>query len=158
MTGMSKTSERTRSELALEEIYREIPSIPGCDGRCAVACGPIAMYEGEWARIVRSRGATTPRLAPGSITCPLLSATGRCTVYSVRPFICRVWGTVRTLRCPVGCEPTRWLTTAEAHDIFRRVAEVAGPGIDGPFGGVDDLWGAIALVARERVGGKPPEA
>lgn len=106
------------------------------------------MFRGEWDRVKRSAG-RTPRPRPGSLDCPLLSATGRCTVYTVRPFICRLWGTTPTLACPEGCEPERWLTVEEAQDIFTQIAEVAGPEVTGPLGGYDDLWGRIALEARE---------
>lgn len=79
----------------------------------------------------------------------MLSPTGKCTVYTVRPFICRLWGTTPTLRCPEGCEPERWLTREEARDIYERIQAIAGPESAGPLGEVDDLWGAIALEARE---------
>lgn len=148
MTRKARRSTRTKDERALEEIYAEIPSIPGCTGACAVACGPIAMFKGEWERVKRTAG-REPRLAPGSLTCPMLSPTGRCMVYSVRPYICRLWGTTRALRCPEGCEPERWLTLEEAQGIYERIRAVAGPRVQGPLGSVEDLWDAIALPARE---------
>src|SRR2546429_6087610 len=30
---------------------------------------------------------------------------GRCTVYEVRPMICRLWGMVEGMQCPHGCVP-----------------------------------------------------
>ena len=30
---------------------------------------------------------------------------GRCTVYAVRPMICRLWGIDETMPCPYGCVP-----------------------------------------------------
>lgn len=148
MAKKRRARPRLSSERALEEIYAEIPEIPDCSGGCAVACGPIAMFKGEWERVKRSKG-HTPKLAPGSLTCPMLSPTGRCTVYTVRPFICRLWGTTQTLKCHLGCEPTRWLSTAEARDIFQRICDIAGPQVTGPLGNIDDLWDGIALEARE---------
>lgn len=131
----------------LEAIYAEIPRIPDCTGKCAAACGPITMFEGEWKRVKRAmRG--TPKMAKGSLVCPMLSPNGWCQAYSVRPWICRAWGTVKELACPEGCQPERWLTRTEAEDIFRRVEAVAGPRTNGPVGSVEDLWGAIALEAR----------
>jgi Fe-S-cluster containining protein len=147
-------SYRTKNERALQQIYAEIPSIPACDGRCAQACGPIAMFKGEWERVKRSAG-RTPRMAKGSLTCPLLSPTGKCTTYTVRPFVCRVWGATRALACPHGCEPERWLSAEEAKDIFDRIEAICGPEIDGPVGGIEGLrdavalWQSIALEARE---------
>jgi Fe-S-cluster containining protein len=145
-------SYRTKADRALQEIYAEIPAIPGCQLRCAQSCGPIAMFKGEWKRVKRSAG-YTPRLAKGSLVCPLLSPTGKCTVYTARPYICRLWGATKTLACPHGCEPERWLTAQEAHDIFKRIEAIAGPEIDGPIGGgmqgAAELWKSIALQARE---------
>lgn len=145
---MSKARPRTKHERALDEIYAEIPSIPDCTGACASACGPIAMFAGEWERVKRTFG-RTPRMQPGSLVCPMLSPTGKCMVYSVRPYICRLWGTTRALACPEGCRPERWLTRDEAHDIFLRLRELAGPETAGPVGNVTDLWEGIALEARE---------
>lgn len=147
--GRKRSTHRTKSERALEEIYSEIPSIPACTGECAEACGPIAMAAGEWERVKRSFG-REPRLRPGSLVCPMLSPTGKCMVYTVRPFICRLWGCTKALRCPKGCEPERWISTDEAREIHRRIVEVAGPGVTGTLGGVNDLWGGYALEARER--------
>lgn len=133
----------------MEEIYAEIPAIPSCTGACATACGPIVMFTEEWRRVKRSMGGKSPRLVPGSLRCPMLSPTGRCMVYTVRPYICRLWGTTETLECPEGCQPTRWLTREEAQDIFTRLSAIAGPGTDGPVGQVEDIWDAFALEARE---------
>ena len=139
--GLSASDERK-----LEAIYAEIPGIPDCDGRCAEACGPIAMFTGEWERVKRSKG-STPRVRD-PLTCPMLSPTGSCTVYSVRPYICRLWGGTKELACPHGCQPERWLTIEESMDIFHRIKQVAGPDSAGPIGSVEDLWEAIGLVRR----------
>lgn len=133
-------------ERRLEAVYAEIPRIPACSGKCAAACGPIAMFSGEWERVKRAKG-TTPKLRD-PLTCPMLSPNGWCTVYSVRPYICRLWGTTRELACPEGCEPERWVSIEEAMDIYMRIRAIAGPDSAGPLGNVADLWGAIALQAR----------
>lgn len=142
-----RSTYRTKSERALDEIYAEIPNIPDCTGECAEACGPIAMFKGEWDRVKRSHG-RTPRLPRGSLTCPMLSATGKCTVYSVRPLICRLWGATEGLKCPRGCQPERMLSTEEAREIYSRIAQVAGPGVTGTLGNVPDLWRGFALEGR----------
>lgn len=143
----TRRSPRTSAERALEDIYAEIPGIPDCSGACAAACGPIAMTTGEWERVKRSFGRTPPEIRGG--VCPMLSPTGKCMVYSVRPWICRVWGTTRALACPHGCEPTRWLTVEETHDILRRIQAVAGSAFDGPLGNVADLAEAVGLSERQ---------
>ena len=147
--GSRRPTHRTGSERAIEEIYKEIPTIPSCTGACATACGPIVMFTEEWKRVKRSMGDKPLTYIPGSLRCPMLSPTGRCMVYSVRPYICRLWGTTDTLACPEGCQPTRWLTREQAHEIFVRLREVTGPGVDGPVGAVEDIWDAFALEERE---------
>jgi Fe-S-cluster containining protein len=153
-------THRAKSERALQAIYDEIPSIPDCDGRCTDSCGPIAMYAGEWARVKRSFGAAVPKQR--SLTCPLLSPTGRCMVYSVRPYICRLWGTTRSMPCHMGCVPERWLSEPEALDIFNRIGALLGTEMDGPLGGAAEVE-AFAAAAREmlklmegRVTPRPP--
>lgn len=106
------------------------------------------MFDLEWKRVKRAKGGT-PRMRD-PMRCPMLSHAGACTVYTVRPYICRLWGATKTLRCPEGCEPERWLTVEESRDIFQRIAAIAGPEIAGPLGGVDDLWAGFALEARQR--------
>jgi len=138
----------TPMDRALDEIYAEIPEIPNCDGSCAAACTTIAMQTGEWERIVRRVG-HEPKGRPGA-NCPLLSPNGRCTVYTVRPYLCRIWGATPDLRCPrPECEPTRWLSKEEAHDIFERICAVAGQEAAGPLGkGIERVWEAINLEGR----------
>lgn len=144
--GKVRRAPVTPMDRALNEIYKMIPNMPACTGACSDACGPIAMTAGEWERIIRYKG-HVPQLRD-KMTCPMLSPTGKCTVYTVRPYICRLWGTVKEMRCPQGCEPERWLTRAEAQVIFDGIMEVAGPGTAGPLGTVPDLWQAIALPQR----------
>lgn len=142
-TGLSASAQR-----ALQAVYAEIPNIPGCTGQCAEACGPIAMFKGEWERIKAVKGGE-PKVRQ-RLVCPMLSPTGKCTVYTVRPYICRLWGATRQLACPQGCEPERWLSIEESQDIFARVREIAGPQIAGPLGSITDLWQTIGLEQREQ--------
>lgn len=44
--------------------------------------------------------------------CPAL-VENRCTVYDVRPTICRLWGAGPGMACPWGCEPDVPLTPRE---------------------------------------------
>jgi hypothetical protein len=43
-------------------------------------------------------------LMDGDYTCPALK-DGRCSVYDVRPTLCRLWGVVEDMPCPWGCVP-----------------------------------------------------
>ena len=41
------------------------------------------------------------------LTCGYLDQVNkRCTVYAVRPMICRLWGVTTDMACPWGCQPT----------------------------------------------------
>lgn len=135
-------THRTKAESELEAIYAEIPQIPDCDGRCAPACGPIMMFEGEYQRVKRSFG-KAPKMARDELTCPMLSPTGRCMVYSVRPLICRLWGATPKLACPHGCQPERWLSDSEAKDLHDRLAVIVGPRVTSPLGSIENLRYAL---------------
>lgn len=54
---------------------------------------------------------------PGSNRSPALSDDGRCRGYEGRPALCRTWGMTKSLRCPHGCEPSRWMTDQECGEI-----------------------------------------
>jgi len=104
----------------LDRLYAELPRLD-CQGRCAESCGPILMTRLEEARIVEQTG-----VAPGwddTLTCSLLKDE-RCSVYQVRPAICRLWGLVESMPCLWGCKPDRYLTDAEGHAFLARVAAV----------------------------------
>ncbi len=108
----------------LAAIYARIPKMK-CKGLCQACCGPIGMSQAEMDRIQEQVGS---RVQPTDLgqsgvglnhpTCPLL-VNGRCSVYEVRPVICRVWGVVKSMRCPHGCRPNRWLSDAESHQLVR---------------------------------------
>ena len=137
---MSQQS-RNRKRIALtqyskvDELYARIPHLE-CKGLCHEVCGIIVMsdveierikaYDGRpvdwWAAIAMAR-----RYQPRAEKqyCPKLTADKKCSVYSVRPFICRAWGTLKSLACPHGCQPDRWMTDAEFDEIKKELADMA---------------------------------
>lgn len=72
----------------------------------------------EWQSVCRTAG--EERKAEG-LDCPLLE-NERCSVYEVRPMICRLWGLVESMPCPWGCKPDRYLTHEEGLVLLDRVA------------------------------------
>lgn len=89
----------------LLDIYAGIPAFKCKDG-CTKCCGPIPLFlPQEWANITEKRRAT-------GYHCPYLTAQG-CSIYPVRSFICRLFGTVEGLECPEGCGPEKLLTHDE---------------------------------------------
>lgn len=93
------------AEKMLDALYATVPDV-ACKGLCAEACGPIGMTPVERARIVREHGVFIghAETKPGTLECPALQGN-RCTVYSTRPMICRIFGAVEGMPCPHGCEP-----------------------------------------------------
>lgn len=74
----------------------------------------VRMHRAGVALPPRQRAVLT-LLREGHYTCPALQ-DGQCSVYDVRPMICRVWGASEDLVCPYGCRPEpgrRRLTSAE---------------------------------------------
>lgn len=118
----------------IEGIYREVPELK-CKELCQECCGPIAMTKLEFSRIrERTAEPINARLMPlvfgngqnlgravlfDCVTCPLLK-DGRCSIYDIRPLICRIWGAVQAMRCPHGCTPKRWLSPRESFRLLSR--------------------------------------
>jgi len=102
----------------LDALYGELPKI-NCQGKCQESCGPIFMSGPEWQRIIRRLG-YEPKGRP-DLTCPMLKSDGKCSVYHIRPAICRLWGIVDVMPCPWGCKPERYLTKMEGHAFLNRI-------------------------------------
>lgn len=104
----------------IEAIYARLPAIE-CQGLCWNSCGPIDMSPAERERI-EAAGVDIPRytsergaawaanivaIGEERFDCPALTQMKRCSVYEIRPFICRAWGVGRgELACPYGCRMT----------------------------------------------------
>lgn len=80
-------------------------------------------------RIERFTGTTLPgwMFEEGAQCCPLLEHD-RCTVYRLRPVICRLWGAAESMPCPHGCVPDsgQLLSDDEALDLMFRALETGG--------------------------------
>jgi len=117
-----------------------LPAIK-CKGLCSECCGPIGMHAAEWehmgkpdiphqvernGRIMLPMAYDMEQLHAMMQTgtgpdCPLLK-NRRCTVYEVRPLICRLWGLTPDMACPHGCVPERWMSEPEARILLRLAA------------------------------------
>jgi hypothetical protein len=121
---------RSQKDAALAELYAQVPSIPACDGRCWVSCGPIEMFDRERQRI-RERGvkisdADVAMQSVDTFYCEALK-DGRCMVYDIRPMICRIWGAVEDMPCPFGCVPEPgYLTADESMILLAKAHSIAG--------------------------------
>lgn len=94
----------------IQSVWDAIPST-NCEGLCAGACGPVHASDVE-RQILAEHGIRIAEFTVENVLaelvvsrdCPAL-VDGRCSVYEVRPTICRLWGAVEDLPCPWGCEP-----------------------------------------------------
>lgn len=110
----------------LRELWAQIPDMKNCLGACERSCGPIGCSSME-KKLMEDRAGhklgTTGKDA--AERCNML-VNGLCSVYSIRPSICRLWGVVPSLRCPYGCIPERELTDREGYGIMAEAMALAG--------------------------------
>ena len=105
----------------LERLYATLPHID-CQRRCQSSCGPILMSRAESDRIA-ARVGRTPR-TKADLQCPMLSIMGACSIYDIRPTICRIYGLTESLACQFGCVPDRWLDEDEARRFLLRIQKL----------------------------------
>ena len=137
-------SPRRRSDIdrELEELYAQIPDID-CKGRCHTSCGPIRMSDRERSRIKETYKVTIrnssgydypPQRVP---SCPALTEDKRCSVYDLRPLICRLWGAVEGMPCTYGCRPKnggRLLSDEDAYKLIAEAQRIGGGNLGGLSG------------------------
>lgn len=107
---------------SLQQIYAVIPELQ-CQGKCQESCGPILMSSTELTRIAAIT--KPPSFCSITLTCTKLKG-GRCSIYELRPLICRLWGVVKAMACPHGCNPARWLSDSEARSLIKRANALCG--------------------------------
>ena len=100
-----------------------------CKPGCADCCGPIMMSRLELKRIVERTGIDPKRLETawklkhGCLTCPLVTSGNKCSVYDIRPAICKVFGSTThpRLTCPHGLGPKEPLSAEETNTLIDQV-------------------------------------
>lgn len=116
------------------EVQKQIPSFKCKDG-CADCCGPVLATRLEWKRIYERIGRTeeqlrkeiSERLNKNDFRCVLLGPDNKCTVYDIRPTICRLFGASESktpnacLVCPHGVGPEKFLNEQETTDILVKI-------------------------------------
>lgn len=106
----------------LDALYDQVPDV-GCKGLCADACTAIDGGPRELVRMTRAGVRLPPReeaiiateTKPGW-RCPAL-VDGQCSVYRVRPMICRLWGASEDMPCEHGCRPVHGSLLTSAQTI-----------------------------------------
>lgn len=108
----------------LEKVDAEVPALTTCKGKCAILCRQIRMSTLEEERIEAFRGAPIPDYEKSGV-CPLLK-DGRCSVYPVRPWVCRAWGAAVPMACGWGCQPASPFLTTEETQLAQRSLRAGG--------------------------------
>ena len=128
---MSNTAKLAK----IDALLSGLPTFQ-CKEGCADCCGPVELSRLEYMRCIQVSGRTAEdvgqqmqnNLKQGIYACPLLDTkTNRCTVYDVRPAICRLFGVVKNqLICPHGYAPesSALLSDERAREILRKVEEL----------------------------------
>lgn len=136
---------------ALDGLYAKVPTID-CQGFCWDSCGRIGMSRAEDARIVRETGVQIPdgTRAAGPAVCVALTMLRRCSVYEIRPLICRLWGVIKSMPCTFGCRPERYLSDAEAYELIAQAYDIAGQHEEADA--TRAPWATPELAARTEAG------
>lgn len=118
----------------IDAQYAKIPTFKCVDG-CTACCGPIVTSRLEYKRMLSAAGRTEKDVSQealrniknGCCDCPFIDkAKQRCSIYEVRPAICRLFGAVdhETLKCPYGARPDVLLTDVESGQILKTISEL----------------------------------
>ena len=104
----------------IEDLYALIPEFmctPGCRECCENFGVPSrTRVEDERIKAFLNKHALPTGQAQGN-TCPYLTERG-CSIYPVRPLICRLYGNAPNYRCKMDVAPLRMLHEDEEAEIF----------------------------------------
>lgn len=149
MSGHADPPDRTPRSVRrqIQRIYQRVPVLEckGLCGREADGCcsSSVPLQAAELAEILHVYGRPAESCGLDVDVCPFLDlANGdlpRCSVHSVRPLICRLWGSVdnERMRCPHGCLPrSPLLSSAQADRLIAELMQLSpelrcvDPGLD----------------------------
>lgn len=115
----------------LEELYKRIPKLE-CKGLCHQTCAFIAASKVERKRVkerlhkdifisIDSVYKNPEKFRLQDIRYCKALKDKRCSIYNIRPLICRLYGAAEGLKCEFGCKPERIMTDKEAADLINEV-------------------------------------
>lgn len=126
------TYEEAQAEL--DELYAQLPALE-CKGLCHDSCTVAPASELEYRRITDSGASIGQRMSGQRVRelvragqtprCPALGPLNTCTIYSIRPFICRAFGVARDLRCEHGCIPDKILDEGEVSRVMAYIEQLS---------------------------------
>lgn len=110
----------------LENIYKQIPQST-CPSRCGKCCGPVFPSLSElrnvkdWCALHRKEYIDFLTINENG-DCPYLNKEKRCSIYPVRPFLCRVLGVTSPLPCPLNMNtPSRILNRPQSDYLYKQI-------------------------------------
>lgn len=116
----------------LNSILNRIPELD-CIGKCTESCTEFRVYPAEELEIkqycIDNDIPFTPflknedlrlKIINGCDQCKYLK-NDKCSIYPVRPVICRLWGNTGIMKCEFGCKPETYLTHDEAQELVKEV-------------------------------------
>jgi hypothetical protein len=111
--------------MKLQEIYNQIPTSK-CPDNCGKCCGPVYPSKAEIRNIeqwCRQHGIEFKNQfgVESGVDCPYLKENS-CSIYPVRPFMCRTFGVVEhpLLRCP-NCKTKRLLNIRQMDYLYKQI-------------------------------------
>lgn len=119
----------------IDELLSGLPTFQ-CKEGCFDCCGPVKLSRLEYLRCIKVSGRSAKdvkqqmqnNLKQGIYACSLLDTeTKKCTVYEVRPAICRLFGVVKgELLCPHGYAPesSALISDEQSREILRKVDDL----------------------------------
>lgn len=112
--------------MILKDIYKQIPSSSSCPPSCGLCCGILwpSMVEirnvREWC-IKHNHEFKDFHMLVG-LDCPYLGSKKECTIYPVRPFLCRIVAASVSIPCPIGkCKAEKLLSHAKSRHLYKEI-------------------------------------
>jgi len=105
-----------------------------CDDGCGDCCGPVPATAAEFQRVLAYIRERDIKPKDQGITCPLY-LDGKCSVYPVRPLICRAFGHVEGMVCSRGHNTnvprevdTKIVANGRVEHLLHDVLAIVNPG------------------------------
>lgn len=110
-----KIMNNTTRLATLDDLLKAVPAFT-CKEGCSDCCGMVPMSRLEWKRIQERTGLKSQFDENGH--CALLK-DGKCSVYDIRPAVCRIFGTSEhpRLTCPHGCRSEQLLSITQTNKL-----------------------------------------
>ena len=117
----------------LQALYKKIPELE-CKGLCHQSCTIVPAAKIEIKRARQRMGGKNPfnpiaaikglkEKIPQIPSCAALKDK-KCSIYTARPAICRLYGVAEGLECHFGCVPKKKLSRQEANALIREIEQL----------------------------------